>query len=136
MNEWFIFAIIALILWGLWAFFPKLATQYICPKSVLVFSAIGTIIIAIIILYLIGFKPEIHTKGIIFAIIAGLAGALGALFFFFALSKGKASVVVTMTALYPLITIMLCFLILKEPITLKQGIGMIFALIAIILLST
>lgn len=136
MNDWFMFAMIALIFWGLWAFFPKLATQYIDPKSVLVFSAVGTIIIATTILFLMGFKPEIHIKGITFAIISGLSGALGLLFFFLALSKGKASVIVTMTALYPLITIMLCFLILKEPITLKQGIGILFALTAMILLAT
>jgi len=36
------------------------STQYIDSKSVLVFSAVGTIIIATIILFLMGFKPEIH----------------------------------------------------------------------------
>ena len=62
-------------------------------------------------------------------------GSLGALFFLHAVSKQKASIVVTATALYPLITIILACLILKEPITLKQGIGIIFALIAMILLT-
>jgi len=136
MNDWFIFAILALLTWGLWGFFPKLATNYINPKSSLIYMALGTVIVGIIVLFLVGFKPEIHTKGITFAILAGIAGGLGALFFLFAVSRGKLSVVVTTSALYPLVTIILASIILKEPITLKQGIGILFALVAMILFSS
>jgi len=135
MDSWLIFAILALLIWGFWGFFPKLATNYINPKSVLVYEVIGAIIVGIIVLSFIKFKPEFHAKGITFAILTGIAGTLGALFFILAVSRGKTSVVVTTTALYPLVTIILAFLILKEPITLKQGIGMIFALMAMILFS-
>ena len=136
MNSWVIFAILAMIVWGFWGFFPKLATNYISPKSVLVYEVIGAIIVGVAVLFLINFKPEVNAKGITFAILTGIAGTLGALFFIFAVSRGETSVVVTTTALYPLITIILAFLILKEPITMKQGIGMIFAFAAMMLLST
>ena len=136
MNSWVIFAILALLVWGFWGFFPKLATNYISPKSVLVYEVIGAIIVGVAVLFLINFKPEVNAKGITFAILTGIAGTLGALFFIFAVSRGETSVVVTTTALYPLITIILAFLILKEPITMKQGIGMIFAFAAMMLLST
>ncbi len=136
MKGWWIFAIIALILWGLWGFFSKLATNYMRPKSVLVYEVLGTLIIGIISLSLLRFRPLVHPKGITFAILTGMSGGLGVLFFLSAVSRGKASVVVTTTALYPLITIILASFLLKEPITLKQGIGIILALIAMILLST
>jgi len=136
MNSWVIFAILALLVWGFWGFFPKLATNYISPKSVLVYEVIGAIIVGMAVLFLINFKPEVNAKGITFAILTGIAGTLGALFFIFAVSRGETSVVVTTTALYPLITIILAFLILKEPITIKQGVGMIFAFAAMMLLST
>ena len=136
MNSWVIFAILALLVWGFWGFFPKLATNYISPKSVLVYEVIGAIIVGMAVLFLVNFKPEVNAKGITFAILTGIAGTLGALFFIFAVSRGETSVVVTTTALYPLITIILAFLILKEPITMKQGIGMIFAFAAMMLLST
>jgi len=136
MNSWVIFAILALLVWGFWGFFPKLATNYISPKSVLVYEVIGAIIVGMAVLFLVNFKPEVNAKGITFAILTGIAGTLGALFFIFAVSRGKTSVVVTTTALYPLITIILAFLILKEPITIKQGVGMIFAFAAMMLLST
>ena len=60
---------------------------------------------------------------------------LGALFYLFAMPKGKVSVIATLSALNPVITIALAYFILKEPITLKEGIGMIFALMAIVLFT-
>ena len=136
MNDWLIFAILAMLVWGFWGFFPKLATNYLSPKSVLVYEVIGAVIVGVVVLFLVNFKPEVNAKGITFAILTGIAGSMGALFFIFAVSRGETSVVVTTTALYPLITIALAFLILKEPVTLKQGVGMIFAFAAMILLSS
>ena len=50
------------------------------------------------------------------------------------MSRGKASVVITMTALYPLVTILLSFIFLRETIAIKQGIGIMLALLAMLLL--
>ncbi|MGA1873607.1 MAG: EamA family transporter [Thermoplasmatota archaeon] len=136
VEPWLIFAVLSLLLYGLWGFFPKLATDSgVEPRSILVYETIGTAAIALIVLAVIGFKPQFTGRGFSFALIAGTAGALGSLFFLLALSKGKASVVVTMTALYPLIVIILSYFVLKEPLTLKQGIGIVFALVAMILFS-
>lgn len=135
MENWFYLGLIALVLWGVWGFFPKLATQYIDAKSVLIFQVVGSIAISLLILITLRFRPEAHPKGIAFAFLTGISGTIGFLFFLYSISRGKASVVVTMTALYPLVTILLSFLILKESITLRQGIGLIFAIIAMLLFS-
>jgi len=55
MNDWVIFAILALLVWGFWGFFPKLATNYISPKSVLVYEVIGAIIVGVAVLFLVNF---------------------------------------------------------------------------------
>jgi transporter family protein len=136
MNEWLVFTILALLAWGLWGFFPKLTTGYLDPKSALVFEIVGAMAIGLIVLALLGFRPQFNTAGATFGILTGLAGATGALFFLFALSRGELSITVTATALYPLVTVVLAFLILKEPITLKQGIGMVLALAAMALLAS
>ena len=60
----------------------------------------------------------------------------GTLCFFAAAERGKISLVVSVTALYPLITIILAALFLKEPLTLKHLAGMACALVAILLLSS
>lgn len=134
-DDWIIFSIIALVLWGFWAFFPKLATRYMDPKSVLIWEVVGFILVGMIILFFFGIKADTNPKGIFFAILTGVVGVIATLLFMYAISKGKASVVVTMTALYPIVTLVLSALILKETITLKQGIGILFALVGIILMS-
>jgi len=56
--------------------------------------------------------------------------------FVFALSHGgKASIVAPMTGMYPVVTVVLSVAILKEQITPTTGMGIIFALIAVFLLS-
>jgi drug/metabolite transporter (DMT)-like permease len=49
--------------------------------------------------------------------------------------KGKVSVIATLVALNPVITIGMAYFFLKEPITLKEGAGMVFAFIAIVLFT-
>ncbi|MFN7181107.1 MAG: EamA family transporter [Planctomycetota bacterium] len=132
MNNYFHLSLIAFLIWGLWGFFPKLATKYIDPKSALIYSILGSCIIGFIILLQGGFKIATNLKGIIFSVLTGIAGASGAIFFLKAISKGKASVVVTITALYPLVTILLSFTLLKESLTLKELLGIVFALVAMI----
>jgi len=135
MDNWFSAALLSLIIYGFWGFFPKLAVTYISPQSALVYEVAGAILIGLLILVLIDFHPDTHPTGILFGMLTGVAGMLGTLFFFAAASKGKISVVVSMTALYPVITILLAAAFLREPITAKQLLGIGFALFAIVLLS-
>ncbi len=135
MSSWLLFAILALIAWGLWGFFPKLATKYLDVKSIFIYELIGVAVIGIAVLAIEGGVPNFSYKGFIFAILTGAAGSLGALFFLFALKKGIASVVVALTALYPLISLVLLYLIIREPLTLKQALGIVFALVAMVLFS-
>jgi transporter family protein len=134
-TDWIYTAALALLFWGGWGFFQKLATNSMPPKSVYLFTVGGAFITAFVVLVSLGFSVEANTRGIGFALIAGLLGSLGGLSFVHSVSRGKASVVITMTALYPVVTIILSFLILRETITLRQGVGIVFALIAMLLLS-
>lgn len=136
MKEWILPAFGAFLVWGLWSFIPKITVRYISAKSAVIYEVLGGIIVAVIVLYSVNFRPDVHTKGIALGIITGVLGFLGALFFLFAVSKGPVSLVATLTALYPVISILLAIVILNEPITLKQGVGIIFALVAMVLVTT
>lgn len=72
-------------------------------------------------------------RGILFAVLVGICGTVASLVFFIAVGKGKVANVVSVTSIYPLITILLSALFLKEAITLPQIIGVLFAIIAVIL---
>lgn len=135
MESWFAAAILSLIIYGFWGFFPKIAVTYINPQSALIFEVAGALIVGLGALLYSGFHPQTHPRGILFAILTGVTGMLGTLFYFTAAGKGKISIVVSMTALYPLITIILAAVILREPITIKQLFGMAFALIALFLFA-
>jgi transporter family protein len=125
--NWLVAALMSLLCFGLWGFFCKLAILTIDPKSALVFQSLGAAIVGLLVFTLLHFKPEIEAKGVAFAILAGMSTGLGCLFFFIAADKGKVTTVVTLTALYPIITILLAYL--------KQSTGILLALAAIYLLS-
>jgi transporter family protein len=135
MKGWILPAILTWLLWGVWGFLPKLTTQYIRPTSAAVWEVLGGVALALILFCFLGFRLDSHPRGIGLAFATGFLGLLGALFYHMAVSKGKVSVVVALTALYPAITIVLAFFILKEPITVREGLGIVFACAAIALLA-
>ncbi len=135
-KEWLLPAIFIPVVWGFWGFLPRLAVRYIEPWSAMVFQTVGMTAFGTFLLFYINFRPECNPKGIAFAILAGIFGFAGGFLYLIAVGKGKVSVIVFISALYPFITIALAYLFLKEPITFKEGLGMLFACIAIILFST
>jgi transporter family protein len=136
MSSWMWWSLLALFTWGFWGFFPKLATRYISPKSIIIYEVIAGLAFAAGCLWFGGFRLETHPRGILYACLTGIAGLLGGLFYLFAVARGRVSVIVTLTALYPIITITLAAVLLKEPVTLKQGCGMVLGALSIILLAT
>lgn len=136
MNNWVTPALLALVIYGFWGFFPKLAVNYIDPRSALIYEVLGAILVGAVVLAMVGFQPQSHPYGILFGVLTGIAGMTGTLFYFAAASRGRISVVVSLTALYPLVTIVLAALFLREPITIKQCFGMGCAVLALFLLSS
>ena len=135
MKTWFLLSLSTIILWGFWGFLPKLTTRYISPNSALVYQVVGVVIVGIFALILVQFKPETNPRGILLGIITGIAAYSGVLAFLYAISKYKASVVIPMTALYPLVAIILSYFFLHESITVKQCIGIFLAIVAIVLFT-
>ncbi len=132
---WFTPAVVTLLLWGLWGMFQKLATDHMPPRNVYLFAVAGMIAVALSVLATSDFPIQVNMRGILFAVIGGICSSLGGVLFLFAVSRGKASIVIPFTALYPLVTIILSFIILSETITVRQGIGIVLALISMVLLS-
>ncbi len=135
MATWLPATFLSLLSFGLWGLFTKLTVVHIDSRSALIYQTIGVVLIGIITLSMMSFKPATDSKGFIYAILTGTAYGIGCLFYFVAASKGKIVTVVTLTALYPLVTIILAYLLLKEAVTLKQWMGIILAMASILLMS-
>lgn len=135
MQLWLIYSSLAILLWGIWGLFGKLASNHIPGTHIKILDTIGVLILTITLLFFIKFEFPTSKIGIFYAIITGFIGSSGAVFFYLALKSGKLSVVAPLTALYPALTVLLSIVILKEQITIFQGMGIVFAIIAGILLS-
>jgi uncharacterized membrane protein len=86
-------------------------------------------------LYRTGWKLDYDRRSVLLASAVGLLGAGGQLFLFQALRQGPAYIVFPIISLYPVLTIFLSLMFLKERTYLRQWIGIILALIAMFFLS-
>jgi len=134
--RWQLPATIALLVWGLWAFLPKLALRTFDPRSVLVWESVGSLTVGLIVLASLSFRAQVWPPGgALAAVVTGLCGLGGVYFFLLALERGKASVVVPFTSLYPLITLLLSLAFLRERPSPASLLGVAFAIAAVVLLS-
>ena len=136
LVAWFWFAMIVLIAWGVVGIFQKLSTNYISAESTLVWLMAGFLML----------EPFVYpgrqlwrysNLSLTYGLLSGLLSTFGAWGLFAALKYGgKASIVTPICALYPLIVVVLSPFVLHESITPLQALGVVFALIAVVLLST
>lgn len=133
---WLWYSMLTLIAWGVVGILQKLSTNYISAESSLIWLVVGFLVIEPL------FYPGsaiLHYSSInlTYAILSGLLNALGAWALFAALKGGgKASIVAPLTALYPVVVIVLVPSILHESVTPLQWAGVACSLIAVVLLST
>ena len=131
---WLLPIAITFICWGLWGFLPKFALRYMGPMDVMLHEVIGALAVGLGLLLWLGFKVKWHPTGSAFAIGAGMVNYIGILCYLYALRAGPVSITVVLTALYPILTIVLAYFFLGEVLTLKQLAGIGFAMVSVVLL--
>ncbi|MCS7258722.1 MAG: EamA family transporter [candidate division WOR-3 bacterium] len=128
-----IYSAIALIFWGLWAYFSKILAYYIKTEHLAFYTTLGSFIA--ITLYA-GFRTKIvFNEYSLWAIVVGAIATIGTFAFYAAMVRGPLTVVITVSNLYIIIPIILGVIFLKEALTFKHFLGIILALIGIVLLS-
>lgn len=137
LSNWIVAAVLCLVSFGLWGFFSRLALDSIPPMQTTVFQTLGILIVTLCLVRFDTGKTDFNFAGNLYAILTGVMFTLGSVLFFVATEqKGKVSIVITLTSLYPIITIILACLLLKEHLNLKQCCGMALAICAMYLLSS
>ncbi len=133
---WLTYAIITTIFWGVWGAFIETPEKAGFPATLgYVVWALTMIPCALFALYKINWKPEHDLRSIFLGSATGLLGAGGQLLLFQALRQGPAYIVFPIISLYPVLTIALSIIFLRERTKLRQWIGIVLALIAMFFLS-
>lgn len=135
LAPWLGPAAVVLISWGIVGLLQKVSTNHLSAESAMLWNVAGYFIL---LPWLIPGKPILSYphRSLLWALLCALFNAIGAWALLAAMaSGGKASIVVPVTALYPIVVVLTGPVILHESITLWTGCGVGCALAAVMLLS-
>lgn len=136
-TSWLYYAIVTTAFWGVWGAFIEIPEKAGFPATLgYIIWSFAMVPCAIVALRKIKFELDYDRKSVFYGSLAGLLGAGGQLLLFQALREGPAYIVFPFISLFPICTIGLSLLILREKARSKQAIGVVLALVAIYLLSS
>ncbi|HVN77399.1 MAG TPA: DMT family transporter [Terriglobia bacterium] len=134
--KWLWYSVLCVICWGGWAMCSKLGSTQIPAKGMQFLFTIGTLPVALFLVVARRFKFEKSPRGIFYGVANGILSGVGGLALFAAYrSGGNTAVITAVTSLYPMITVGLAVLILRERVNWRQALGLAFAAIAIVIFS-
>ncbi|MGI6307536.1 MAG: EamA family transporter [Dethiobacteria bacterium] len=138
MNA-YVFALIGLIFWGIAPIFGKIGLVEVAPGLALFIRS--SIITAILLVWLLvsGQAPclaGVAPRSWLFIGLEGICAALlGHLAYYYALKWGEVSLVSPVIAAFPVVTVLLAFLLLGEKFTPGKLVGTLLIVLGIIVLK-
>jgi transporter family protein len=138
---WLLWSVATIVLWGTWGFVSKIASAGMDAYINQLLYTAGLLPLLIFVAWTVrrarlNEASDKRRKGVFWAFLTGILGGVGNLAFFQALVKGgKASVVAPVTALFPMVTVLLALVFLGERLGKVQWLGLMLAFVAIYLLS-
>ncbi len=136
--EMLLWSLPAIIGWGMYGIFAKLGTARIGLQAILWYQLAMLVAVLVFLTVMNSFIPlNLDGRGVIFGIATGLSNFVAVVALFTLLQRGfPVNIVYPLTALYPLVTVVVGVIFLGEPMTALKGAGVVLAVIAIALLST
>jgi uncharacterized membrane protein len=137
LPQWLRYSLLAILAYGVWGAVSSLESQNVSALTLQIVSTIGLFPVAIVLAFSKNLGRGVNrTRGILIAVLTGLLGGTGNLTLYQTLRVGgKASVVFPLTGMYPLVTIIVARLLLKERLNRIQAVGIVLALTAVCLFS-
>lgn len=128
-------ALATVVLWGVVGLLQKVSTNYISADAVLIWDRVGFVVVLPFLLIGCNLR-SLAPKDILIGTLDGIINTLGALFLYKSLQSGaKASIAIPLTALYPLVTVVLAVIFLGERLDRLHWLGVLLALAASVLMS-
>jgi transporter family protein len=138
---WLLWSLATILLWGLWGLVSKLASEGVDAYTNQLLYTIGLLPLVALVWRSSRLANDARgTKGfrwgVFWAFFTGVLGGTGNIAFFKAfVSGGKVSIVTPVTALFPVVTVILAVTFLRERMGRTQLAGLVLAFVAIYLLS-
>jgi bacterial/archaeal transporter family protein len=124
---------LTILMWGLWGFFGKLALERkMAPASIFLAEVLISAVCAVPVMVVLWRRQDALAGSSslnIFGLLSGAGLAFGLLFYYFALEKSQAAIVVPLTAVYPVVTVLLSYIVLRERLSFSQWLG-VFMVVA------
>ena len=115
---------------------PSWARMKSPPEASQFLFACGAFPVAFVLLAGRRFKLEKNVKGIFYSVANGVLSAIGSWALFAAYrTRGNTSVITAVTAMYPLISVILAISVLRERLTKLHIVGLAFAAAAFVIFS-
>ncbi len=119
---------------GIWGVLMKVASSHLNPYTMSFIALTSAwITVGVISFSKLNWQSNF---GIIMSVTCGFLGGVASLLFYHILKKMPASVVIPVSSLSMVVTVILSYFFLCEPIGVKKVLGIVLGLLAIALLTT
>ncbi len=136
VQGWVGLALLSAVAWAFWGVFGKLSSNYGMPPLALAFFSSLASFAVIAMCYTWQRLPAARgSEALFFALLSGICGAVGVLLFAVAIKRGSAAIVVTLTATYPAITLVLGPMLLQEAVSIRHIVGIILVTVGVMLVA-
>ena len=136
VDSWIIYASISLVMFGVMNFLLKLVSNKTAVPLLVVIIYVSSLMAPLGYFLYTGEKFQLTNNFLIPAILIGVIGSVSFIVMTYALRVGTASQVIPVVNLNTLVTVALAVLILNEKLTPKVGLGILFAIVSLYLLTS
>jgi len=138
---WLWWAALALVVYAVWGFLPNQTRAYLDSESAVVYEAIGGVVCALTILLVAklavkDFNLHWHNSGAALGLVTGACLVLGGYAYLQAQRPDNLASVVTLTSLYPALTVVAGACFFGKDLSLVQWIGLGLAIVGVILVCS
>jgi transporter family protein len=136
-GTWFSYTLLTILFWSIWAILSKVAAAEIPAMRLQLLFTLGNTLVLVVLLLKLRFRVERNRLGVLYGLLSGVFAGAGNIALYEAFRRGgPLSVVVPLSALYPLVTVVLAVGILKERLNWRQRTGIGLAVLAVSVFST
>lgn len=134
-EGWLLATLVTVATWGLGTLTSKPAAVRLGVRRMLVMVFLGEGIIYLVLFVLLRSSASYDVMPVLAAFLAGLAGALAYVFYYEGMHGGTVGLIGTVSAAYPVPTVILSLALLGETLVLAQAAGIALVLLCVLLLA-